>query len=317
MRIFLSIVLVFHSCFSFAQTPAFERQEQTSAGKEVDQGPTDSLFWTPLVSLVLPGFGQYLDGETKTGLLMTGYYLVGSLGYVYYHDKKLDLWREANYRNDTPGINYDLIRDAEIASQFLGQMGMFAGELSLYDTFRRRVTRYQEYGQYTFLPKAQPVEELLMAPFDFSQFTKPSTYIPLAVGAGLVAAVLSVSKYNRVTGIDLALTGPISYQAGVGEEAMFRGWMYPVLYEKTSPWFANAVQSSIFAAAHLSATNKAPVFQFAAGWYLAYLTRSNNFNLSQSIFLHAWWDVFAVLAANSVSRSQAYEIRLPTFSYNF
>ncbi len=49
-------------------------------------------------------------------------------------------------------------------------------------------------------------------------------------------------------GSDAFYSGAYSYNAGVGEEAMFRGWLMPVFHQKfDSPFWANATTSVLFA----------------------------------------------------------------------
>ena len=102
----------------------------------------------------------------------------------------------------------------------------------------------------------------------------------------------------------------ISYMAGVSEEALFRGWLLPRYYKATDSFFvANTLQSSLFAASHLNQT-KVPIFQFALAYYLAWLTERNDWDLEESVFIHAWWDVIALSIQYSQKETKSFGSRL-------
>ncbi|RYZ66020.1 MAG: CPBP family intramembrane metalloprotease, partial [Proteobacteria bacterium] len=94
-------------------------------------------------------------------------------------------------------------------------------------------------------------------------------------------------------GGDVAVGSLVSYNAGTGEEAFFRGTLHPYLYENwNGSWTANAVQGTVFGFAH----GPKPYFQLAAGWYFGWLNERNRFELGEGIFVHAWWDVWIITA---------------------
>jgi membrane protease YdiL (CAAX protease family) len=78
---------------------------------------------------------------------------------------------------------------------------------------------------------------------------------------------------------------------------MFRGWIMPVMYEAwDSPFWSNAAQSLLFAAAHLP-TNPAPLPQLLLGYHLGNVTMKNQWRIGESVFIHVWWDVLAFAGA--------------------
>ncbi|MEK7691696.1 MAG: CPBP family intramembrane glutamic endopeptidase, partial [Bdellovibrionota bacterium] len=92
---------------------------------------------------------------------------------------------------------------------------------------------------------------------------------------------------------DVFFSGAFSWNAGTHEEAFFRGWLHPVFNEWIGvPWIANTLQASLFALAHLP-TNPLPWPQFMMGWYWGWLSTHRGWTLSESVFIHAWWDVMA------------------------
>lgn len=147
--------------------------------------------------------------------------------------------------------------------------------------------------------------------------TRITTIIPLSIVAGLYIITANSQfeeeddyKRDSLSSSDFLYTGTISYLAGVHEEALFRGWVMPVLMEWTdSPFWSNTLTSVGFSLAHLGSVD-VPVVQLLLGWYLGYVSQSNQWTLSESIFIHAWWDVFALLGMYSIKRKDS-KAKLP------
>jgi membrane protease YdiL (CAAX protease family) len=208
---------------------------------------------------------------------------------------------EAKERGDDPdenGLDQKDIAERKTTLGLLLYQG--AGGMSAYHTFRTAARTRQEHGQYEFLQADDTPADLLAAPFHFSYLTRVTTIIPLAVIAGISALQLSTpleddSDYERAsfTQADAFFSGAFSYNAGTHEEAVFRGWIMPVMREYwDSDFWSNAAQSVLFAAAHLS-TNPQPLPQLLLGYHLGYVTQRNHWSLGESVFIHTWWDVMA------------------------
>ncbi len=175
------------------------------------------------------------------------------------------------------------------------QLYMFAGEMSAFHSFRTSIKARRESGQFAFLKAEETPADLLTAPFDFEYVLRPTTYWPLVAGLALGIASMDSRVKDEFSFGDAAFTAGVSYNAGVGEEALFRGYLMPVLRERIgSDGWSNVIQGTAFGAAHYSERNKLPVFQTLAGYYLGWLTQRNEWSLRESIFLHAWWDVLAI-----------------------
>ena len=121
-----------------------------------------------------------------------------------------------------------------------------AGSFSAYASFQSSVKyRKETLGEYKFIKKQETVDELLMAPFDFSFLKRKTTYIPLSIIAGLVVLGDGISSGN-LSFSDGLYSSAYSFNAGTHEEAMFRGWMMPALHQKfNSPFWGNISQSSL------------------------------------------------------------------------
>jgi membrane protease YdiL (CAAX protease family) len=174
------------------------------------------------------------------------------------------------------------------------QLYMFSGELSAFASFQTAVQTLKPLGQYGFITHhEESVSEILVAPFQFEHVLRPTTFIPLALLAGVAATGLDTG--DGVDFADSVFIGGVSYNAGVGEEAFFRGYLMPYMRQSwNSDFWSNSAQAVVFGAAHYSSANPFPLAQALMGFYLGWLTQRNGWSVSQSAFLHAWWDVLAL-----------------------
>jgi len=272
-----------------------------AAAQTPDTTPHPGRIWLALGSLFLPGLGQYAQGAPLAGGAFSGVALGGLLLYS--------------------GSDSSLIEggalplDNETRKAFLGaQVFQTAGELSAYDSFRRTTRTLQPFGRYRFLTKHEPVERLLTAPFDPTFLKRWTTWVGLAY-TGTVALIDSHDP-NRMkrslTHQDVLFGGMVSLNAGIGEEALFRGWLYPMMYESFHQrfWLANGVQAGIFGTLHPDAGWFAVMI---AGWafYQGWLTRHNAWSVRESIFQHFWYDVVATLVEMGDSRQVTLSFSLP------
>lgn len=235
--------------------------------------------WLPLGSLLLPGLGQYIESQGSAGAFYTGVAAGGAL-----------LANGASSGSETD--DFKNMADSARQRTYGLQLYQFAGEMSAFHTFRTRIETLKPHGMYTFVTKERSTD-LMLAPFEPEHFIRPTTFIPLL---GLLAIEISRLKDGSYVDFgDGAFTGGVSYNAGVGEEALFRGYLMPVLHQNLgSAFWANAIQGTVFGAAHLSGQNKLPVIQGLMGFYLGWLTQRNQYSNRQSVFLHTWWDVIAI-----------------------
>lgn len=301
MRLLIASLLSFLMIQTPSQAAVFSIQPRF----EPERPRNTSL--SPVMSLVLPSFDQWWEGQYGAATVYLGAG-VGGLGLAA---------RAAKGRADSS--NEDLAdytdRQRQIAYGF--QVYQLAGEMSAFHSFRTAVQSRRGLGQYAFLTTEETPADLFLAPFDFSQLTRPTTFVPLLALAGLLASLKNANSSLDVN--DAAFTAGISYNAGVGEEALFRGYMMPVLRQSfDNDFWSNTVTATLFAAAHYSQRNRLPLVQGAIGWYLGWLTQRNHWSLRQAVFLHTWWDIVAIgfeLAA--VQNEPDRMIRMPTLQFTF
>jgi|GEM_PF-1359888 len=276
-----------------------------------------SRFWPVLGSFFLPGLDQWIEGQHPYGPMYTGVSVLGNL------------YAAANLETDASTEEQEGYRqpnEKERRVMWGSQIYQTAGSISAYHAFRTAMwSRKQLMGKYNFVSKQESIYDVVMSPFQFQYLTQPGVFVPLLIGGGLYFLQMELAKEDEnikidgLGGSDLFYTGAISYNAGVGEEAMFRGWLLPEFREMTgSDFWSNAITTTIFAAAHLN-TVSIPIPQFALGWYLGVRAQRDGYSISKAAFIHTWWDVLAFLAVYQITQedNKTAEIKKPLPAFRF
>lgn len=85
---------------------------------------------------------------------------------------------------------------------------------------------------------------------------------------------------------------------GLGEEALFRGFLFPAFSEGLgTKWGGAALSSAIFSAAH-GQGGAAFVFRFLAGMLFCWQVDRHKYDLRPSIFAHSWFDFLLTRKGN-------------------
>lgn len=293
----------------------------------------------PLATFFLPGLDQWIESQYAFAGIYTGGALVG-LSISYSLNKKLQA--ELPKQPPEPGakeIEFDLFsKDLKKRLYMLSAQSYITfGGLSLYHSFKSSVRSRRSHGQYTFLNTEESISKLSLAPFQFHFLKSPTTWVGL--GAGVLAGVFvyvstkellekgsEKRKRSSFTLADAFFAPAFSYNAGLWEEATFRGWMMPVFKEYIgSDFFSNILSSALFAAAHISKANPVPLVQFFLGAYWGWVSQRNEWTLSETIFQHFWYDVivfstyYSLLESVDSSKIHAVKptIMLPPLTFVF
>ncbi len=290
LSLFVSLTLLVPPAFGEENKPT--DNNQPSQIEDLPQLQRPKNIWRPpLVSFLLPGFDQYWEVQITSGVLLSVYATAGvlSAGYSMVDREPEDI-----------ETSFEQMRGRD-RQYFLGlQAYQTAGFLSAYQSFRTAAKTHGE--DFNYLPKDERTIDVMLAPFDFRMMGRMTTWIPLLAFSGLMVEYAN-EHHPKMTADDFAFTSGISYQAGVGEEAFFRGYMMPIMkYATDSNIWSNAITAGVFGLAHLSKDNKFPIAQVAMGYYLGWLTQRNSWSIRESVFLHAWWDVIALSGAIAASR---------------
>ncbi len=293
---------------AFTPTPAFALDplnfgDSPWGYEHPDNEPSSSDIALPLASFLLPGFGQWLHGQTTSALAYSSI-AIGAVNYANQSKPKAIV-------NGSSTIDFTS-KDVGLRKYLLGlQIYQVSGGLSLYHTFRSSVWQRQKFGEYNFLGRGETTPDLLKAPFNYEYLLRPSTLITLMVasGASWYLATHPTKEFHKssLRREDPWFASAFSYGAGTHEEAIFRGWAMPVLHEYgCSEDVANLTQSLLFAAAHLG-TNPQPWPQFLLGFHLGRISLKNRWTLGESVFIHTWWDVAAFLATYHLTKKKPIE----------
>ncbi|MFM8316306.1 MAG: hypothetical protein ACKOA8_18670, partial [Deltaproteobacteria bacterium] len=118
----------------------------------------------PLMSFLIPGSDQWVEGQMKPAALYTGGGALGAL--LLTQAKKTTL--DNRYRD------------------FAWSIYFTAGGLSLYHSFHTALTTRMPGGEFTFMGSVpEKPTELLEAPINFSYLGRWTTLLPLSLAAGV------------------------------------------------------------------------------------------------------------------------------------
>ncbi|MBP9708913.1 MAG: CPBP family intramembrane metalloprotease [Oligoflexales bacterium] len=303
---------------SFAQISLSQDVETESQVAEQGERPRDYL-WPPLASFFLPGFDQWWEGQYTEAAIYSGV-AIGGLSYTSWN---LELYEKSNrdfIDNDKEDEETVSNKDNHLRKAMFGtQTYMLMGSLSSYQSFRLAVNTQRPTGKFKFLDpqKEESLDTLLKAPFEFKFLKRSSTYVPLLIAAGLMSLQLAAYdreefRYSNLGSDDVFFSASTSYFAGTNEEAFFRGYMLPASYQAMGDFFwSNTLTSGVFALAHYPSV-QVPVAQFFLAWYFGSVTRSNNWMISEAIFIHTWWDVIIFLGMYQLEKKQSHELAMST-----
>ncbi len=302
-----TVVLLFTLAFvnaAFAQAESEDEAFESDSAQLPDEPPQKNTFhssfenhyltdpdrprsgWLPMLSFLLPGLDQAIQGQYISAATYASYGLFG-----------FSLIKAAQDKSKNPGQADITSRDNYKRQLLLGsQMYELAGAMSAYQSYRSIINVYREHGVgYMFIKADETSLDLLAAPFDFRFLARSTTWAPLAaLIGGILLAPKDKASANYINGTDIGYLSAFSIQAGVAEESVFRGAFLPSMREWWgSDLWSNTAQATVFAALHISSQNPVPLPQFALGWYFGWLTQHNNYSIRENIFIHVWWDIIA------------------------
>lgn len=295
----------------FLEPPKVEPTDDTAQPEVEATRPTtptsrvkSSDLLLPVFNIV-PGLGVALQGRPLVGLTYFGAAFGGGVLLVDGMEGLLD--ENPEFEGKLFGAGAPSLHNPNLQKVIAGgsiiQGTMF---LSAYDVFHASLPGFKAKGKYGYVKRQEDVGQLMVAPFQFNYLKRKTTWIPLASLAATAAVMVPYARahpeepgtWTPYRWHDPLFTGTISYSAGVTEEALFRGWLYPVAYEYTGEniWVAQIAQAGLFAAAHMSEV-RYPIAQAALGLYFGWLTERQQWSIGESAFIHFWWDVIVFTAA--------------------
>lgn len=199
----------------------------------------------------------------------------------------------------------------------------------IYAAYRDARVYMNDSGHHYKMP-TDSFADMSMAPFRLKVLKKPEVWGGvlgfLAVGALIdyfaspSGDVGDVQEEDMRDLREVAFSPIIALPVGVGEEALFRGYLQSQLTETFTPWGGIILSSLSFTAAHIGNAAFLPekerwrYYTFglpligAFGMYSGWLTYKNH-SLQESAAIHTWYD-FVVFLAGSLRQSSIKEKKL-------
>lgn len=268
-------------------------------------------FLLPVTSVLLPGFGQFINGAPDAGFAFLGASVVGVGIAASYSDG-----------SDLPSDRLPRQKDDQFEALGLHLAGSSA-LLSAYDSFRRSLPKISGGGRYAFLDNPTPTRRTFVGPFRFDFLKNKRTWIFLTIPVAILTAVAidesgQDTDYLPFRGHDAFYAAGLSYGAGVTEEALFRGYLYPWFHQMSGRrfWVSNSAQALLFGLAHLS-TVDVPVVQTLGGFYWGWVVRKDGWSIEETIFQHFWWDMILFTGALLLDDGgdTRFALQLPTIRF--
>lgn len=153
------------------------------------------------------------------------------------------------------------------------------------------VWMYNMYDAYKDAGAQKTVQESIYQNY-FANFQLANIKDP--IGAPIVAVGAIAGAGNGFAG----LKNPVSWVkytfVGLGEEALFRGFLYPgmssILFG--SEFLGALTSAALFSAAHNNKTSMEFTIRYIAGLLFCWQASRNKYDLRKNIFAHSWYDVF-------------------------
>lgn len=262
------------------------------------------------LSSLIPGLGHYYLGEPATGNALLASFLVsGAYGLTSIEPP----------RNEGDPVR--MRRDGFAAAQNVSFY-------SVYAAYRDGRIQQNDLGVQYKLP-TDSFKDLAWAPFSWEVLRKPEVWgflTTFAILQGFAYSILTSSATDAAPTTDFAPYSPfIAFPIGIGEEALFRGFLQPALGEKLTPWASIITTSLLFAAVHIpNAKNLPPESQqtyykvalpyiATLGTYFGWVSYKNQ-SLRESVALHAWYDFLVFSTAATVRKSARHGKPSATFA---
>jgi hypothetical protein len=236
--------------------------------------------------MLLPGLGQAVDGRTFWPYAAVGAAGIGGSVYI-----------GARYSGE---VDYIDLPGTSLPSQGFAVANAFyvtAGGLSAYETYRHRAVDRMGFDTERF----RPAHELLLGPVHFES----ALHWPVAGSlllAGTLAGLQLADVAEPFAGYlprDAGTTVFVSVGAGIGEEALYRGWFMSYLEHRWgwNRWLANGTQSVLFGLSHGGLD-----FRILYGFIDGMIAQGNDYDLMDNVFAHTWWDILLITAKYAGAR---------------
>jgi membrane protease YdiL (CAAX protease family) len=183
----------------------------------------------------------------------------------------------------------------------------------------RDVRSYNGSSRYSYQMPTDSFADLSLSPIRARILKKPEVWGgflgALALAIGTSYWIYPEEAHIRLSTERSIPTPLIALPVGIGEEALFRGYLQSLLSESFNPWVGITLSSLAFGAAHipnaqmLEKEHRWRYYSFSLplittlGAYFGWMTYKNR-SLQESVALHTWYD-FTLFAASAFARQAA------------
>lgn len=248
-----------------------------------------ALDYVPLFSYVIPGSVEIYEGEWLQGLGTLGIYAGARNRVSELEDTapKLVVTEDSSIPTTTTTIKTHSALDRDTIGSFVFQTQM----ISSYNVYRIRGGHKENYS------------DILLAPFNPRQIFRPISMVSLLIAGSLLGRSNDQYRYEwddkiEKRNIEAYVFGRLAYMPAVSEEMFFRGYLNTELSKAFGPWVGVPLSSLAFGLVHEGVGIQASAAMAgAAGLALGVLQVSNDYNISQGVALHFWFNFMAGLQA--------------------
>lgn len=245
------------------------------------------------LSAVMPGLGHFYLSDVKTAGAFMGITAIGVGGISLMHYQQAKRVSALSLQNAWSYGLYAVYRDARLYNRQVG---------------------------YSYKMPTDSLSDLTSAPFSLNILKKPEVWggflAKFALAFGVAYFTLPKEAHGHSSySLKKGLQPLIAFPVGVGEEALFRGYLQSQLSEISNPWAGIALSSLAFGVAHIPNALNLPreerrsYYSFSiplitlGGAYYGWLTHKNH-SLKESVAIHTWYD-FVLLALGSFAGETA------------
>jgi membrane protease YdiL (CAAX protease family) len=250
-----------------------------------------------LSSLLIPGAGQFANGDNEAAAAHFGVFAVSVYGLFYYRSRPDYLDEDRRYDDVA---NREFINRTTLKYDYAARLATDSALYSSYGAYRD-ARRRSSASDRTPVP-TESLGELARAPFTPQYFARPTTFIPLALQAW--AAFRSKDGYGIYRAPDVSVRDLHLFNASanemtaVGEEAFFRGFLNNEFSNRYGDGVGLGLSSTVFGLAHTGQGQTANAWQAAvAGLYLGWVHQRNGFEAGEGVAIHYWINVLAGISA--------------------
>lgn len=275
--------------------------------------------WNALESILVPGLGQVIQGDTGAG--MTQFVLTTVLAKQYFISSENPSYIPF-LKRDSPSTHGILTNHATMEADMYASLANGMNFYSAYAAYLGGRAKINNAGYSTPLAK-DTFGEVVTAPFRWKHISRWTTWVPLLLPLAELSAPIGPNDYiytpTDATTREELRSHLFAEHVGVavGEESLFRGLFNTMLSEWWGPGWGLFGSSALFGVAHGGAVGQATATSaFFMGYYLGYLQQQNDYSIAQGVALHFWWN--AIVSYN-LSRQRGFKgsVNLVSFATRF